>query len=588
MKFKSFCLFLCFFLLFFVAGFFIYYLHKYPKPPDINRLKEIYPRDLILQTGGILEFHKGRIQHFLNFSPSKKANIIRIGAFGDSFTFGAEVDKKSAYPYYLQQLFNESFPGKVEVLNFGIRGVGFQEQFFLWEKYAKTYELDYILLGPRGFYPERDLTFSKNWNFEHFKYPKERYILSDKKNVKRVHIKGDTLKERYKNYYASLPTLTALHYDKNPFQVWEKFFPILRHNIQNPFYYKKMSFEESVKINILLLDKIRKLYDKKILFFTDDNVFFDNYQSVRKFYNLNLIQPMTDRFYEVFHHKSSLGNKFIAKIYFNAITGQEKFSLPTISCYFKRKFKKSKEIKNFHEVQSIQDFHEVQSIQVLSENIPIFVLRHNSFINPHENSYAVHKQKQTKSFIGFSNKKDILKSSYLPLSIQLKDNMKVYIRLNNKNKIQLGQIKPLDTYDKFFVFYGEYIKNILYSDYHIAPNQYEHIFFIEEMPFKLKNISSRIELFIGDYNLGRLAPYDYYGKRVLKLFPVNGYKKSFVMVGPSHHIKEKNLSYQFQLYMQYNTANGKNIKSLIPSLECKKEKLQINMELQNFKPLTFK
>ena len=103
-------------------------------------------------------------------------------------------------------------------------GSGFQEQFLLWEQYFKSYNLDYILLGPRGFFPKRDITFRINAHFQKFCYPRERFILSGESKLRQIHIKGDTLKERYQNYYKIIPTWTALRYDKRPFKVWEWFF----------------------------------------------------------------------------------------------------------------------------------------------------------------------------------------------------------------------------------------------------------------------------------------------------------------------------------------------------------------------------
>ena len=202
-------------------------------------------------------------------------------------------DKAASYPYQLQQLLNKEFPNKtIEVLNFGISGMGFQEQFLLWEKYAQQYSLDYILLGPRGFYSDRDVTFRIIWDFRYFNYPKERFTLLYRGNgLKRVHIKGDSLKERYKNYYKLIPTWVALRYDRRPFKIWERFFPFLRYNIQNPFYYTEMSDkEESARINTLLLEKMRNSHNKKMFFFTDHIPTFNMYQQIKNFYNLNHIQ----------------------------------------------------------------------------------------------------------------------------------------------------------------------------------------------------------------------------------------------------------------------------------------------------------
>ena len=159
---KPFLLYMLFFIFFTITGFYIYVLYKYPEPKNIDHMLRYYPKDIMLQTGGILVTPNLRIQHFINFSNQKKEGVIRIGTFGDSFTYGSEVDKTETYPYQLQQLLNKAFPNKsVEVISFGKRGSNFQEQFFFWKKYTKKMGLDYVLFGPQGFWAIRDTTFSQ-------------------------------------------------------------------------------------------------------------------------------------------------------------------------------------------------------------------------------------------------------------------------------------------------------------------------------------------------------------------------------------------------------------------------------------------
>ena len=167
-----------FFLVFFLGGFYFYYLYRFPKAPKRDFVFNTYPEDLVLKTGSRLETPENRIQYFLNFPRTKSKDTIRIGAFGCSYTYSKAVSKEASYPRQLQMMLEKHFPNKkIEVLNFGIRGGGFDETFFLWEKYAKVYGIDYVLLGPRTFFKQRELTFRKEDN-NYFEYPKSRVILS--------------------------------------------------------------------------------------------------------------------------------------------------------------------------------------------------------------------------------------------------------------------------------------------------------------------------------------------------------------------------------------------------------------------------
>lgn len=583
-KVKYFIFCLLFFLLFFTSGFYAYYLYNYPDPPEVDGLLEYYPEDFLLKIGSDLRLPDDRFQYFLNFPTSKRTGSVRIGAFGDSHTFGNEVDKTASYPYLLQQLFDERFPAKtIEVLNFGMPGAGFQEQFLLWEKYSKIYNLDYILLGPRGFYSYRDVTFRTNWGFQYFKYPKERFILSENNTLKQVHIRGDSLKERYKNYYKLIPAWTALRYDRRPFKIWEKFFPFLRYNIQNPFYYTEMSDkEESAGINTLLLEKIRNVHDGKMFFLTDHISIFNKYQQTKNFYNLNHIHFKGNRrFYTVFFHGSSLENEVLAHIYFNALIGSPEFPLKKINCYFK-------EI-DFIGKGFIKNLYKIKSIKVIDrKGTPLAAFRHNNADHHYnEGSYFNRKEKEIKSFIGFSNRVDFLDFPVFPLPIQLKSGMRVYIQLPNKKKLDLGGIRALDQFEKFFVFYTDFIEKKKYQFSH-----YESWFSLKKMPsfFKdrIEKMTGSLELFIEDYKLGIFQFDSLNGKRNLRFIPVSGYEKSFLMMGPSHLVREKDFSSRFSLYIQYNMNDQESFHSLIPDWKCKKEDKFIHLQLPHFDPLSAK
>jgi lysophospholipase L1-like esterase len=55
-------------------------------------------------------------------SREKQAGVLRIACLGDSSTFGYNVEQDETYPRRLQALLDAEYPGKFEVLNFGVPG----------------------------------------------------------------------------------------------------------------------------------------------------------------------------------------------------------------------------------------------------------------------------------------------------------------------------------------------------------------------------------------------------------------------------------------------------------------------------------
>lgn len=609
--------FFCCFFFFLLVGFYLYYKYEVPDFYLNSKLNEYYPESIILKTGGNLNFPEKRLQWFLNFPVEKPKGVVRIGTFGDSHTFGEEVVKTSTYPYYLQRLFNKRFPHQlVEVLNFGMSGTGFSEQFFLWEKYAKAYQLDYILLGPAGFYPQRDTRFSF-YIMNYFLPPHNRFILDENQKLKEVHIPGKTIQERFKNYNSLIPNKQALYYDKQPFKVYEMLLPFLKYKIKNPFYYTKMNEnQESVIINKTLLNKIKKTYHKKILFFTNVRWKYDQYRyrnylrefynhslTSKNLYNLNFI-PFTQGIYRVFGHESSLGNEVTAQFYFNALLGNTSFFLNIIQCYFqpselpfsfykadnklverkeqstllqKKAFNKADVDSASHlESHNTIDLKLVNQIQVLGKDKLLFNFRAN--ISDHyyrEGTYDRYKKKGTKSFFTFLNKRRFIKSMYIPLNFELKEGMSVYIQYKDKQRFELGSVKPLDVYKKFFVVYSKHIRSGLNLDY-------THWFIY------LKGLKreEKGELFIGNYKLGDVIKGVRYGEKMLKFIPAVKYANTFLMMGPQNLVQEKDFPKKFSVSINYQMENEYNVKSLIPDWTCRKERKEIKLDLPYFESIT--
>src|SRR5262245_41089597 len=56
---------------------------------------------------------------FAHFETEKPPGVVRIGCFGGSFPYGADVDAESDYPAALQQIFRARGPGALQLRNLG-------------------------------------------------------------------------------------------------------------------------------------------------------------------------------------------------------------------------------------------------------------------------------------------------------------------------------------------------------------------------------------------------------------------------------------------------------------------------------------
>ena len=362
------------------------------------------------------------------------------------------------------------------------------------------------------------------------------------------------MKERYKTYYRLIPSWTALRYDRKPFQIWEFLFPFLRDKLTNPFYYTDLpEWEEIPKINKILLEKIRKEYDKKILLFL--SLQKTDYQSIKNKYNLNQIPLIKTRFHYMYYHESSLGNEYIAKFYFKALLGEKNFSLNRIQCFFSQNTDSRSKLSKI-------DLSLVNNIQILERDNLLSVLNKNS--PDKDNSYKKNKVKDTKHFISFSSSDNFFENPFFPINFPLKEPQKLYLKLDSKNIIELGEIKALDSHHNFFVFYADYINFIFGYNYN-----YISYFKVKNLPPKLKELLKNrrkpIDLLIGKHKMGTLYPGLRKGEKIFSFFSKKQHKHSFLMMGPSSGlVREKNFKEEFSPEMLYTMEDGAKIKSPIP------------------------
>jgi lysophospholipase L1-like esterase len=94
----------------------------------------------------------------------KPGDTVRIGIFGDSFTFGEGVQNDETYPNLLEEMFNRDDAivkanRRIEVLNFGIGKSGTSHQLAWYQKEGRKYGLDIVIVG---FLSAND--FTDNWS----------------------------------------------------------------------------------------------------------------------------------------------------------------------------------------------------------------------------------------------------------------------------------------------------------------------------------------------------------------------------------------------------------------------------------------
>lgn len=86
------------------------------------------------------------------FALAKPDKTVRIGIFGDSFTFGQGVEVDQTYPKLLEELLliyrdHHGSDISIEVLNFGIGKTGTSHQLAWYQKEGQLYSLDIVVVG---------------------------------------------------------------------------------------------------------------------------------------------------------------------------------------------------------------------------------------------------------------------------------------------------------------------------------------------------------------------------------------------------------------------------------------------------------
>ncbi len=258
---------------------------------------------------------------FLNFTEKKMdPSKIRIGIFGDSYTYGDEVGEERDFPSQLQKILGD----KYEVLNFGMSWFSVHQTYILWQAMHEKFELDLVIFGPCSLFRSRSLTFNHTDDL-HPHYLHSRFVLDAKNELLEFIPNGSTHEERFLSYYGVFPALKYWRYDERAPSILRSYGHYFNVSLRNPFYYKVDTYNENRTINQLLIKKMAE-ESKDFLFFSDRGYlvdmelegFLDEFEQVNQFY---YDDPLSNGFpfRATNGHSTVFGNAIIAKILANLI-----------------------------------------------------------------------------------------------------------------------------------------------------------------------------------------------------------------------------------------------------------------------------
>jgi hypothetical protein len=239
--------------------------------------------------------------NYLKVLPDK--NKVRIGFFGDSNTAGSEVKPGHDFPSVLQEIIGP----KYQVINFGKAGFNSNQLYLTVKHFSRIFDLDVIVLGPRGFYTERATTFNNYWNQGALPYA--RFILKNKK-LQIVEVPGKNTEEKIKRYYGVLPSAKLIQHDHVSPSILKLIDRLFNQEVLNPFFRKNRDLQVR-SIQRAQLQDLSESLNTPIIHYTDFEPDCEEFKSIKaQNYSLECVEPFTHVFpyrAEV-SHPSSFGH----------------------------------------------------------------------------------------------------------------------------------------------------------------------------------------------------------------------------------------------------------------------------------------
>jgi hypothetical protein len=475
---------------------------------------------------------------FTNFEPEKPPGSIRIGCFGDSYTYGDEVVDGYDYPAFLQRMFEGRGYQNVQVINFGSQWYGFYQAYQMWEEFGKKYDLDYVLLGPKGFYINRDMTFNHT-DEKNIYYVHGKYILKNDSLRPIFPLGGLSYKKRMNSYYSFVPKWRYLRYDRQPPMFLRILVPEGR-DLKNPFYYYQGSIDKEMsQIYKRLISKIADETPIVMTLYNDlDRGKVYSFMLRNNFSNFKanyLSQNATFPYLAILSHNSSFGNKKIAEYMFNSLMEDDNFLNKlknsfndTVDVYSSNIITELKTRGKFNyglPLANISTYNKLR-FEINEQKVGVFT---------EKDSYEVVGDLKTKSLLCIRSKKmSIMDGDYLPVDLDLDVDMPIYA-LDEKS----GKKTQLE-----YVYLNEIDKNLglfeLINDGFYYGNS------------DVINPGCKIKIIIGNREILSLTQKNEDEK--LNIKPVNNHKLIRVGVPPSAYF-ELNKGQKKDIYLVMEKSN---------------------------------
>jgi len=357
---------------------------------------------------------------FTNFDVNKRKGYLRIGCFGDSFTHGTETSDIYDYPGILQSLFIKDGHANVEVINFGSSWYGFGQAFIMWKYVGTKYGLDYVLLGPACFQPERDMSFNHTKGKVPY-YLHARFI-EEKNKLKLIDVKGGAYYERARQYYKFIPLLRYLRFDSASPLFLACLIPSGRELKKNPFYYRNDGPGEIDGLHKLFLSEMADSGAEIIVGHYKGNV-------VRLVKELNRSGVRSAPFYHPTHfpyiaprgHNSPFGNYVVAQQMFDLFNNKETSDLSILET-------KDMAMSTTVAVDK-KKLCEYSGVRIEINDTVIGCFADKEIGNMRALRKPTFKGSGIAALLAIKRKKEsILDATFVPLDFELKENMSVSIK----------------------------------------------------------------------------------------------------------------------------------------------------------------